>query len=644
MAAARRAEARSGRCHADRLPEDPGAGVIGGRDSMLTPHWLVAAYGGGLLVLVAGLAMLEWLGVPHRVLGYVIVVPTVAIYAYIGIRAHTRSIQDYYVAGRRVPALYNGIASAADWMSAASFLGLAGTLYLGGFDGLAFVLGWTGGFVLVALLLAPYLRKFGQYTVPDFLGARYGGHPARLVGVVVLVAASCLYIVAQLVGIGVITQRFLGFRFELAVFAGVTGVLVCSLLGGMRAVTWTQVAQYVVLIVAYLVPVTWLSVKLTGLPFAPLSYGQVLMDIERFEQGIGVARAHTALATADGRSDVSVFINFIVLTFTLMVGTASMPHILMRYLTTPTVRAARTSVAWCLLFVVLLYLMAPAYAAFAKLEVYQSVVGRSLADLPDWIRIWQLPSPFGGAPWVQVADLNGDGILQAGEFRILPEVVVLAAPEIAGLPYVVTGLVAAGALAAALSTADGLLLAIANALSHDIYYKVIDPNADARRRLIISRVFLIFVAAMAAWGAGALGANILFLVAWAFAIAASGLFAPLVLGIWWKRCGAAAGVAGIVVGFTVCLFALIATEFYGPWTKSALGWLGDIRLVAARGREVAHVWGIDNIAIGAVGVPASFLAMWLAGVLARPAPAVVQEMVDSIRVPAGKVANLDRLP
>jgi cation/acetate symporter len=618
--------------------------MIGDRASWLTPHRLVMAYGGVLLLLVAALGVLEWAGVDRRVLGYVIVMPTVAIYAFIGIRAHTRSIQDYYVAGRRVPPLYNGIASAADWMSAASFLGLAGTLYLGGYDGLAFVLGWTGGFVLVGVLLAPYLRKFGQYTIPDFLGARYGGHTARLVGVVVLVVASCLYIVAQLVGIGVITQRFLGFRFELAVFAGVTGVLVCSLLGGMRAVTWTQVAQYVVLIVAYLVPVTLLSIKLTGWPLAPFSYGQALLDIGRIEQTIGVVRPHTALAAADGQTDITVIANFLVLTFGLMVGTASMPHILMRYLTTPTVRAARTSVAWCLLFIVLLYLMAPAYAAFAKLEVYQSVIGRNLADLPDWIRVWQLPSPFGGAPWVQVTDANRDGILQAGEFRILPEVVVLAAPEIAGLPYVITGLVAAGALAAALSTADGLLLAIANGLSHDIYYKVIDPNADARRRLIISRVFLIFVAAMAAWGAGALGANILFLVAWAFAIAASGLFAPLVLGIWWKRCGPVAGVAGIVVGFAVCMFVLIATEFYGPWVRHALGWVGEIRMVAVRGREVAHIWGIDNIAIGVIGVPASFLAMWIAALLTRPAAVEVQEMVDSIRVPKGKVANLDRLP
>ena len=615
------------------------------RFSFVSPGKWVAGYGVAFSLLILLLAGLEMAGAGQKLLGYVIVLPPLVVYAVIGIGARTRNIQDYYVAGRRVPGLYNGLASAADWMSAASFLGLAGTLYLFGYGGLAFVLGWTGGFVLVAILLAPYLRKFGQYTIPDFLGARFGGHPARLAGVLVLVVASCLYIVAQLVGIGLITQRFLGLSFQMAVFAGLTGLLVCSLLGGMRAITWTQVAQYVVLVVAFVVPVTVLSIKQTGSPIALFSYGAALEEIEKIESGLGFARTHTsAFLNEAGQFDITLAVNFFMLTFCLMVGTASLPHILMRYFTTPTVRAARNSVAWCLFFILVLYLMAPAYAAFTKLEVYRSVIGHSVADLPAWIKAWALPSPYGGIPWIEVVDLNRDGIIQAGEFRILSDAVVLAAPEISGMPYVITGLVAAGGLAAALSTADGLLLAIANALSHDVYYKVIDPNADARRRLIISRVFLIFVAAMAAWGAGALGANILFLVSWAFSIAASGLFAPLVLGIWWKRCGPVAGVAGIVVGFTVCLFVLITTEFYGPWVKSALGWLGDVHIVTARGREVAHIWGVDNIAIGVIGVPASFLAMWLAGLLARPAAVEVQEMVDSIRLPVGKVANLDRLP
>ncbi|TWS99922.1 VC_2705 family sodium/solute symporter [Reyranella sp. CPCC 100927] len=615
------------------------------RFSFVSPGKWVAGYGVAFSLLILLLAGLEMAGAGQKLLGYVIVLPPLVVYAVIGIGARTRNIQDYYVAGRRVPGLYNGLASAADWMSAASFLGLAGTLYLFGYGGLAFVLGWTGGFVLVAILLAPYLRKFGQYTIPDFLGARYGGHAARLFGVLVLVVASCLYIVAQLVGIGLITQRFLGLSFEMAVFAGLTGLLVCSLLGGMRAVTWTQVAQYVVLVVAFVVPVTVLSIKQTGSPFALFSYGSALEEIEKIEGGLGLARTYTsAFLNEAGQFDITAAINFFMLAFCLMVGTASLPHILMRYFTTPTVRAARNSVAWCLFFILLLYLMAPAYAAFTKLEVYRSVIGHSVADLPAWIKAWALPSPYGGIPWIEVVDLNGDGFIQAGEFRILSDAVVLAAPEISGMPYVITGLVAAGGLAAALSTADGLLLAIANALSHDVYYKVIDPNADARRRLIISRVFLIFVAAMAAWGAGALGANILFLVSWAFSIAGSGLFAPLVLGIWWKRCGPVAGVAGIIVGFVVCLFVLIATEFYGPWVRSALGSWGEVHIVAARGREVAHVWGIDNIAIGVIGVPASFLAMWLATLFARPASPEVQEMVDSIRTPKGKVANLDQLP
>lgn len=615
------------------------------RFSFISPGRLITGYGIAFSVLVVVLAGLEMAGASHRLLGYVIVLPPLAVYAVIGIGARTRDIQDYYVAGRRVPALYNGLASAADWMSAASFIGLAGTLYLFGYSGLVFVLGWTGGFVLVGVLLAPYLRKFGQYTIPDFLGARYGGHPARLAGVVVLVVASCLYIVAQLVGIGLITQRFLGLSFQMALFAGLTGLLVCSLLGGMRAITWTQVAQYVVLIVAFVVPVTVFSIKQTGSPFALFSYGATLSEIEKFEVGFGFARTHTsAFVDSAGRFDVTAAVNFLLLAFCLMVGTASLPHILMRYFTTPDVRSARNSVAWCLFFILLLYLMAPAYAAFTKLEVYRSVIGHAVADLPPWVKAWALPSPYGGVPWIEVVDLNGDGIIQAGEFRIISDAVVLAAPEIAGMPYVITGLVAAGGLAAALSTADGLLLAIANALSHDVYYKVIDPNADARRRLIISRVFLIFVAGMAAWGAGALGAGILFLVAWAFSLAGAGLFAPLVLGIWWKRCGPMAGVAGIIVGFVTCTFVLIATEFYGPWVKSTLWWLGDTQLVEARGRHVAYIWGVDNIAIGVIGVPASFLAMWIAGLVARPASDDVQAMVDSIRIPTGKVARLDRLP
>ncbi|HYD69172.1 VC_2705 family sodium/solute symporter, partial [Azospirillum sp.] len=439
-------------------------------------------YTGGFAAFVVLLAVLEQMGVPNRVIGYLFLFLTLGVYAFIGVISRTAQLSEYYVAGRRVPAFYNGMATGSDWMSAASFIGMAGTLYALGYDGLAFVLGWTGGYVLVAVLLAPYLRKFGQYTVPDFLGARYGGNFPRLLGVVVLITASFVYVVAQIVGVGIIASRFLGISFEIAVFVGLAGILVCSMLGGMRAVTWTQVAQYIILIVAYLIPVVLLSAKVTGVPIPQLMYGEALDKITALEGQLGIAKNHVAaFVDAKGAFSWNAAINYFALIFCLMVGTASLPHILMRYFTTPSVRDARKSVAWSLFFIFLLYFTAPAYAAFAKLEVYQNVIGQSISSLPYWVQAWK------DVGLVTLKDANADGILQLAEFTIHPDAIVLATPEIAGLPYVIAGLVAAGGLAAALSTADGLLLAIANALSHDVYYRMIDPKADAKRRLVTAR-------------------------------------------------------------------------------------------------------------------------------------------------------------
>mgnify|MGYP002619657081 CR=1 FL=1 len=528
---------------------------------------IYAGYVGGFAFFVLILAGLEQMGVPDRVIGYLFVALTIGVYAYIGILSRTMQVSEYYVAGRRVPAIYNGMATGSDWMSAASFIGMAGSLYALGYGGLAFVLGWTGGYVLVAILLAPYLRKFGQYTVPDFLGARYGGNVARFVGVIVLITASFVYVVAQIVGIGIITQRFLDVSFAVAVFIGLAGILVCSMMGGMRAVTWTQVAQYIVLIIAYLIPVVLMSVKVTGVPIPQLMYGIALERIEGLEATMRAAGQvmlpHTqAFAGPNQQFDLNRAINFFALIFCLMIGTASLPHILMRYFTTPSVREARNSVAWSLFFIFLLYFTAPAYAAFAKLEIYSNVIGQPIAQLPGWLQNWQLMSPY-GVTWVGVNDLNNDGILQLNEFRIHPDVIVLATPEIAGLPYVIAGLVAAGGLAAALSTADGLLLALANALSHDIYYRMIDRHAPTGRRLIVARTLLITVAVVAAYTAGHLGADILFLVAWAFSIAAAGLFAALVMGVWYKKTTNAGAIAGMLVGYVITFGYLIWSEFAG---------------------------------------------------------------------------------
>jgi cation/acetate symporter len=658
---------------------------------------IYAGYTGGFAVFVILLAILEQMGVPDRIIGYLFVFLTIGVYAYIGIISRTAVVAEYYVAGRRVPAIYNGMATGSDWMSAASFIGMAGSLYALGYGGLAFILGWTGGYMLVAILLAPYLRKFGQYTVPDFLGARFGGNIARLLGVVVLITASFVYVVAQIVGVGIITQRFLDVSFTLAVFLGLAGILVCSMLGGMRAVTWTQVAQYIILIIAYLIPAILMSVKISGVPVPQLMYGIALERIEGLEAAFraagqtpppGVTGFHTApFVGANGQFSMNAAVNFFALVFCLMVGTAALPHILMRYFTTPSVREARQSVAWSLFFIFLLYFTAPAYAAFAKVEIYQNIIGQPITQLPEWIRNWQIGSPY-GVPWINIVDVNADGILQWGEFRIHPDVVVLATPEIAGLPYVIAGLVAAGGLAAALSTADGLLLALANALSHDVYYKMIDPHAPTKRRLVISRVLLIVVALVAAYTAGSAGADILFLVAWAFSIAAAGLFAALVMGVWYKKTTNIAACMGMLVGYVMTFGYLIWSEVNGfgfvqtfggrdaiiaaarqvsglagasaeakataaailantaAVTDGALAWLGNLFMptdsVVARGRVVARLWGINNISGGIVGVPLSFLTIWLVSQF-TPAPSkAMQDFIDDIRVPRGGVRLADK--
>jgi cation/acetate symporter len=582
-------------------------------------------YTGGFVAFVIVLAILEQLGVSNQVIGYLFVFLTIGVYALIGILSRTAEMGEYYVAGRKVPALYNGMATGSDWMSAASFIGMAGTLYLSGYDGLAFVLGWTGGYLLVSILLAPYLRKFGQFTVPDFLGARYGGNVARFVGVIVLISASFAYVTAQIFGVGIIASRFLGISFEIAVFVGLAGILVCSMLGGMRAVTWTQVAQYIILIIAYLIPVIILSAKVTGVPIPQLMYGQAIEKIQALEPTLGVVKGHTAtFANAKGEMNFTDGLNFFALIFCLMVGTAALPHILMRYFTTPSVRDARKSVAWSLFFIFLLYFTAPSYAAFAKLEVYQNVIGTSIDQLPAWVQSWgeiglvgtcDRPDAAVRYALCQGVTGNNDGILQLSEFRIHTDAIVLATPEIAGLPYVIAGLVAAGGLAAALSTADGLLLAIANALSHDIYYRMIDPHAPTKRRLILSRVLLVGVAIVAAFTAAQKPSTILAMVAWAFSIAASGLFPALVMGIWWKRTSNAGAIAGMIAGYGVCVFYLVMTQFYGM-----------------------PLWfGVKNISCGLFGIPAAFIVTYVVSLM-TPAPSKeMQDFIDSIRIPKGEV-------
>jgi len=672
-------------------------------------------YTGGFILFIIGVGILEMMGVPNKILGYIFLFATILLYAGIGFMSKTADVSEYYVAGRRVPALFNGMATSADWMSAASFIGMAGTLYLTGYDGLAFIMGWTGGYVLVALLLAPYLRKFGQFTIPDFLGARYGGNIPRLIGVLAAVLCSFVYVVAQIYGVGLITSRFTGLEFGIGVFVGLAGILVCSFLGGMKAVTWTQVAQYIILIIAYLIPVVWLSVKHTSVPVPQISaYVSALPKVTALEKefndkttpkgaaeesvraifrarsaegdrklkgleaggatflaeekkaledklaalkaaetpdvkaieaaekavkdfpadvaaakkawtaekGAGAraapVRAHAEAFPAAGKTPEEqeknraiARKNFLVLIFCLMVGTAALPHILMRFYTTPSVQEARRSVFWSLFFIFLLYFTAPALAILVKYEVYSNLVGSSFASLPAWVSNWAAVDKT----LMNIADINKDGIVQLAEIVIGGDLIVLATPEIAGLPYVISGLVAAGGLAAALSTADGLLLTIANALSHDVYYKIIDPNAPTTRRLVVAKSLLLVVALIAAYVTSLKPGDILFLVGAAFSLAASAFFPALVCGVFWKRANKLGAIIGMLTGLSVCVYYMVQTyPFFGI---NAPKW-----------------WDINPIGAGIFGIPAGFIGLVI-GTLISPAPSKeIQELVDHVRYPS----------
>jgi cation/acetate symporter len=665
--------------------------------------FLKRAYGfyvGGFIVFIILLAIAEQMGLPRRWIGYIFLFATIALYAGIGIMSRTADIAEYYVAGRRVPAMFNGMATGADWMSAASFIGMAGTLYLTGYGGLAFVMGWTGGYCLVAFFLAPYLRKFGQFTIPDFLGARYGGHIPRFIGVLAAILCSFTYVVAQIYGVGIITTRLVGVPFELGIFLGLGGILVCSFLGGMRAVTWTQVAQYIILIIAYLIPLIWLSVKHTSFPIPHVVYGKVLEKVtareaelandpkenevrkiftdraaaareklkdvpKSFEadraaamkkvdelkaqnatpekikaaeaavpasadaaaavykreaalaaRGAPISRHAEAFPGKDEKARDASRRNFLALIFCLMVGTAALPHILMRYYTTPSVREARASVTWSLFFIFLLYFSAPALAVLVKYDIYTLLVGTPFDKLPAWVAAWRNVD----AALINIADINGDGILQRAEISIGGDIVVLATPEIAGLPYVVSGLVAAGGLAAALSTADGLLLTIANALSHDLYYKMIDPSASTAKRVTISKILLLVVALAAAAVAAQKPADILFLVSAAFSFAAAAFFPALVLGIFWRRANKWGATLGMIAGLGTTFFYMTQTQ---PWLRSVFGVTKPIELW----------WEIQPISAGLFGIPIGFAVIIIVSLLTPAPDKETQELVDHVRYP-----------
>lgn len=656
-------------------------------------HKIFLVYVVCVLLFLAVMALAERAGLSRTWIGGLFLTASILLYTAIGLYCRTSDADEYFVAGRRVPALYNGMATAADWMSAASFISLAGGLYLQGFagspsqpGGLAYILGWTGGFCLLALLVAPYLRGLQIYTVPDYFHIRYGGVWPRRLAAMAAAVCSFTYVVAQIYGVGLIATRLTGVRFEIGILLGLSGVLVCSFLGGMRAVTWTQVAQYVILLLAFLIPVSWLAYKQLGSPLAVWVYGQQLDKIASLEeqvlnspaesavinaykrkaqqlevklqdvdaalaqerqralerlQNLKAERAEASVIFAAGRELAAIpkdaetardswqkarqeniqraqplagmprhaqafagdpegtaaermafeqsRANFLALMFCLMVGTMGLPHLLIRFFTTTSVAQTRSSVAWSLFFIAILYLSAPAMAVLVKYEVLHNLVGHPFHELPAWIAQWSKVDPA----LLSVQDVNGDGVLQFAELHMEADIVMLAMPELSGLPYVISGLVAAGGLAAALSTADGLLLTMGNALSHDLLFREQTRSTRPVRLVILSKFVLLIMALVAAYVAAQKPANILNLVAASFSLAGSAFVPAMVCGIFWRRVSARAAVTGMLGGLGLTLFYM---SLFAPWGRGLHLALGQPAL-----------WGgIQPISSGVFGVPFGF--------------------------------------
>ncbi|MEN8182042.1 MAG: sodium:solute symporter family protein [Myxococcota bacterium] len=551
-----------------------------------------------------------------------IVTASFGLYIGIAIWSRVRTTSGFYVAGRGVPALANGMATAADWMSAASFISMAGLVSFMGYDGAMYLLGWTGGYVLLALLLAPYLRKYGKFTVPEFVGDRYYSQTARIVAVVCAVFVSFTYIAGQMRGVGVVFSRFLEVEIDTGVFIGVGLVFVYATLGGMRGITYTQVAQYCVLIVAYLIPAITISLQMTGNPVPQLGFGSTLLEgphaglhlleaIDQIHRDLGLPE-YTGAFVAGKRT----LIDLLAVTLALMVGTAGLPHVIIRFYTVRSARLARWSAFWAISFIAVLYTTAPAVAAFARVNLIQTLHERPYAEVPDWFRSWE------GTGLIRFQDRNGDGRIQYGEdpatreLTIDRDIMVLANPEIARLPAWVVALVAAGGLAAALSTAAGLLLVISSSISHDLVKSIFRQRMTEGRELIVARIS----AGGAVLVAGYFGVNppdyVAAVVAFAFGLAAASFFPVLVLGVFSKRVTKEGAIAGMItgIGFTA-------------------GYILYFKLLG-RGSPQDWWFGISPEGIGTVGMLLNFAVTLAVSRGTPPPPARVQALVEEIRLPS----------
>jgi cation/acetate symporter len=526
-----------------------------------------------------------------------IILATFGLYIGIALYNTAKETSDFYVAGRGVPPIFNGMAIGADWMSAASFIGMAGTIMLLGYDGLAYIMGWTGGYLLLTFLLAPQLRKYGRYTVPEFIGDRFNSHTARVIAAITTIIISFTYSIGQLSGSGVVIGRLFEIDAKLGTMIGVVLIAFYAAFGGMKGITWTQVAQYIILIIAYLIPVIFMSLQITSSPLPWLSYGELVGKMGELDRELGISEYFAPFTNGTKWQ-------FLALMFTLMAGTAGLPHVIVRFYTVSTMKAARWSGAWALLFIGLLYLSAPAYAAFSRFILMTKVAGSKISELPAWTKTWVDTGKL------QLADGNGDGVLQWKELIISNDIVVMATPEIANLGAFVIGLVAAGAMAAALSTAGGLMIAISSAFAHDIYYRVMKPNATEKTRLNVARISIVVATLFAGLIALDPPGAITQIVAWAFALASGTFFPALILGVWWKRSNAQGVIAGMLVGLGVTLAYIFAAK-YGGFT----------------------ILGIIDTGAGVFGASAAIIANIVVS-LATPAPSQkIQEEVLDLRYP-----------
>jgi cation/acetate symporter len=525
-----------------------------------------------------------------------IILLTFALYIGIAVYNKAKATSDFYVAGRGVPPVFNGMAIGADWMSAASFIGLAGTVMILGYDGLAYIMGWTGGYLLLTFLLAPQLRKYGRYTVPEFIGDRYNSHTARVIAAICTIIISFTYSIGQLSGSGVVIGRLFEIDAKVGTMIGVVLIAFYAAFGGMKGITWTQVAQYIVLIIAYLIPVIFMSLQITGNPAPWISYGELVGKIGELDRELGVSEYFAPFTNGTKWQ-------FMALMFTLMAGTAGLPHVIVRFYTVSTMKAARWSGAWALLFIGLLYLSAPAYAAFSRFILMTKVAGSKISNLPSWTTSWVDTGKL------QVADANGDGILQWKEIIISNDIVVMATPEIANLGVFVIGLVAAGAMAAALSTAGGLMIAISSSFAHDIYYRVFKPNATEGNRLAVARWSIVIATILA----GVVALNppgvITQIVAWAFALASGTFFPALLLGVWWKRSNAQGVIAGMLVGLGVTLTYIFLA-------KSGV-----------------TLFGIIDTGAGVFGAASAAIANIIVSLMTKAPSQKIQEEVMDLRYP-----------